>query len=253
VIKKQENLNVMRKLLVDFKKKIQDSYYYYFYYVGSQKLWEKHLATINRWQEMLDNPNHKRVKRLMNSYNKKAVNQSTSTSITGVYENLKENKNSTSSAANFENIPYDCKLEIMRRLNTGLDLVNLSKCNQNLNKIISKELAIWQNLCKYHFQQSHINSILNKCCMKQTSGERTHEAKENEKTEPSELDWKFVYFRLKRRYGHREVYVDMIHKCFYCKCLFWKVCFNCFLDQRIDILNCFFKGNWSSLRHSRKY
>jgi hypothetical protein len=217
----------MRKLLVDFKKKIQDSYYYYFYYVGSQKLWEKHLATINRWQEMLDNPNHKRVKRLINSYNKKSDKPS-STSVAS-YENMKENKcSSSSSPASFENIPYDCKLEIMRRLNTGLDLVNLSKCNQNLNKIISKELAIWQNLCKYHFQQSHINSMLNKCCMKQAAsinGEHSHnETKENEKAEPSELDWKFVYFRLKRRFGHREVYVDMIHKCFYCKCLFWKVC-----------------------------
>ncbi len=28
-----------------------------------------------------------------------------------------------------------------------------------------------------------------------------------------------LYFR---RYGHREVYTDMIHKCFHCKCLFWK-------------------------------
>ena len=39
----------------------------------------------------------------------------------------------------------------------------------------------------------------------------------------SDLDWKSIYFKLKRRYGHREVYVDMIHKCFYCKSLFWKV------------------------------
>ena len=207
----------MRKLLVDFKKKIQESYYYYFYYVGSQKLWEKHLATINRWQEMLDNPNHKRVKRLISSHNKKSVNNA-------VNDKMKENKGATpsSSGASFDNIPFDCKLEIMRRLNTGLDLVNLSKCNQNLNKIISKELAIWQNLCKYHFQQTHINGLLNKCCnKKQTTGESALDAKET--LEPTELDWKFIYFRLKRRYGHREVYVDMIHKCFYCKCLFWKV------------------------------
>lgn len=190
VIKKQENLNVMRKLLVDFKKKIQECYYYYFYYVGSQKLCEKHLATINKWQEMLDNPVHVKsaaggVKRLVNG-----------------------NKKST--PASFDNIPFDCKLEILRRLNTGLDLVNLSKCNQTLNTIISKELAIWQNLCKYHFQQTHINSLL------------TTKRKDDHQEPPSELDWKFVYFRLKRRYGHREIYADMIHKCFYCKCLFWK-------------------------------
>jgi F-box protein 25/32 len=195
VIKKQENLNVMRKLLVDFKKKIQECYYYYFYYVGSQKLCEKHLATINRWQEMLDNPVHanKGVKRLVNG-----------------------TKRSSNTLASFDNIPFDCKLEIMRRLNTGLDLVNLSKCNQTLNTIISKELAIWQNLCKYHFQQTHINSLLT------TKRKDSNNTNDTLNQEPSELDWKFVYFRLKRRYGHREIYADMIHKCFYCKCLFWK-------------------------------
>ena len=36
------------------------------------------------------------------------------------------------------------------------------------------------------------------------------------------MDWKKIYFNMKRRYGHREIYVDMIYKCVYCKCLFWK-------------------------------
>lgn len=203
VIKRQENLSVMRKLLIDFKKKIQDSYYYYFYYVGSQKLWEKHVSTINRWEEMLDNPNHKKVKRLINNFNKKSNMETANKSISS--------ENKENSLAGFESIPYDCKLEIMRRLNTGLDLVNLSKCNKSLNDIVNKELAIWKNLCQFHFQQTHINSLLN-----------NKSSKEIEAIE-SDLDWKSIYFKLKRRFGHREVYVDMIHKCFHCKSLFWKV------------------------------
>ena len=120
-------------------------------------------------------------------------------------------ENKENSLAGFESIPYDCKLEIMRRLNTGLDLVNLSKCNKSLNDIVNKELAIWKNLCQFHFQQTHINSLLN-----------NKSSKEIEAIE-SDLDWKSIYFKLKRRFGHREVYVDMIHKCFHCKSLFWKV------------------------------
>jgi len=193
----------MRKLLFDFKKKIQDSYYYYFYYIGSQKLCDKHLATINKWQQMLENPNNfKKVKRL---------NTTTTTSSSTTTIN-KENNNNKETKIGFENIPFDCKLEIMRRLNTGLDLVNLSKCSRGLNDIISKELTIWMNLCQFHFQQTNINSFLNK---QQNNNSISQET--------SDLDWKSIYFKLKRRYGHREVYVDMIHKCFYCKSLFWNV------------------------------
>lgn len=186
VIKTQENLNVMRKLLFDFKKKIQDSYFYYFYYVGSQKLANKHLATINKWQEMLDNPNNKRVKRL--------------------------------TSHNLDTIPLDCKIEIMRRLNTGLDLINLSKCNKNLNDIITKELAIWKKLCQFHFQQASINVFLNKA----NKSQQQNQQQQNEMNGQNEMDWKKIYFNMKRRYGHREIYVDMIYKCVYCKCLFWK-------------------------------
>jgi hypothetical protein len=225
----------MRKLLVDFKKKIQESYYYYFYYIGSQKLCEKHLARINRWQEMLDNPNCKRVKRLTGNLKR------------GFQDDLDKENNNASNNVSMDNIPLDCKIEIMRRLNTGLDLVNLSKCSKSLNNIVTKELSIWKNLCQFHFNQTNINTFVNKSLKSQlksltipaslgeTSGIRSEEANshstsqnqiENESAQlqqPNDLDWKSLYFKLKRRYGHREVYVDMIHKCFYCKSLFWKV------------------------------
>lgn len=218
VIKTQENLNVMQKLLFDFKKKIQDSYYFYFYYIGSQTLGDRHLAIINKWQHMLENPNSfKRVKRL--NVNNKSKQQTTATTNTDETSNDKENNNANTGTVGFENIPFDCKLEIMRRLNTGLDLVNLSKCNKGLNQIITKEIAIWKNLCQFHFQQTNINVLLNKQFKNNSKNEIN-----NDKNEPNEhdLDWKLIYFKLKRRYGHREVYADMIHKCFHCKSLFWK-------------------------------
>ena len=206
----------MRKLLFDFKKKIQDSYYYYFYYIGSQKLSEKHLATISKWQEMLDNPNHKKVKRLT-SHHHFVINMKQPISQTNDDIN-KENK-----SASLETIPLDCKIEIMRRLNTGLDLINLSQCNRNLNDIINKEIAIWKNLCQFHFHQTNINALLiNKTNKNTNDNNQETMSCSNSKVNSSDLDWKQIYFKLKRRYGHREVYVDMIHKCLYCKCLFWK-------------------------------
>lgn len=215
----------MRKLLHDFKKKIQDSIYFYFYYIGSQKLGERHLATISKWQEILENPNqHRKLKRL---HGKKQPSP-LSTSSNGVDceaddENNKENSKVLSSPLlTLDTIPIDCKLEIIRRLNCGLDLVNMSKCTRNLNDLISNELKIWKNLCQFHFQQASINSFVNRLHKKDTtppSPERTSD----QDVVYHELDWKQIYFRLKRRYGHREVYTDMVHKCYHCKSLFWKV------------------------------
>lgn len=249
VIKTQENLNVMRKLLIDLKKKIADCYFYYFYYIGSQKLSEKYLSRIAKWQEMLDNPNHKRAKRLIKSHHHHHVKRLTNTNKNNM--SLANNNNNTindnnKSGAAFESIPFDCKLEIMRRLNTGLDLINLAKCSKNLNVIITQELAIWKNLCQFHFHQTNINSMLISKKPKSkpnatfpTTASGTSEISlqmqittitenENKNSESNHNydydndDWKRIYFNLKKRYGHREVYVDMIHKCAHCKCLFWK-------------------------------
>lgn len=213
VIRTQENTNTMRKLLIDFKKVVQDSTnFYYFYHIGSQKLGEKHLETINKWQKKLENPsNSKRLKRL--------ATPNTSKKITSTETDKTEDKENHTKST-IEKIPFDCKLEIMRRLNSGLDLVNLSKCSKGLNQIISEELSMWKNLCKFHFQQTNINSLVSNSY--QLKSVKSVKVIKNDET-INELDWKSIYFKLKKRYGHREVYVDMIQQCFHCKCLFWKV------------------------------
>jgi len=223
VIKSQENTNTMRKLLVDFKKAIQDSTnFYYFYHIGSQKLGEKHLMTINKWQKKLDNDNQKRLPKRL------TTTTSTNTTIRRFNSHThpdtdKENENIIESASTIENIPFDCKLAIMRRLNTGLDLVNLAKCSSGLNKLISQELTMWKDLCQFHFQQTAINFFVSNpfnLRSRDATGGATKLMDEN--AQKKELDWKAIYFKLKGRYGNREVYADMIQQCFHCKCLFWK-------------------------------
>ena len=118
----------------------------------------------------------------------------------------------------------------MRRLNTGLDLVNLSKCSRGLNEIVSQELLIWKNLCKFHFQQTHINQLVKR--PSQLADLKNENTKEALNKIDNEVDWKSMYFKLKKRYGHREVYTDMIQQCFHCKCLFWKVSLFPFIQKK---------------------
>jgi hypothetical protein len=167
----------MRKLLKDFQKKIQESYFYYFHYVGSQKLCEKHLKTIIKWQDMLENPHHRKVKRLINN-NKKIP--------------LSTNKSDESTNNSLENISFDCKLEILRRLNDGLDLVNISLCNKSFNQIVNCELAMWKNLCMFHFHQQNINQLLAQSKSPLHSELIKSKSFEKKDNEDNELDWKSI-------------------------------------------------------------
>jgi F-box protein 25/32 len=198
VINTNENLSIMKKLLLDFKKKIQNSYYYYFYYIGSQKLWEKHLNKLTKWINLLLN-NENKMRKMH---------------VDGLINLQHYNNHNRNNDEGFAKLPNDCKLEIIRRLNNGLDIVNISKCNRSLHDVISQEIGVWKNLCLYHFQQEKVNQLL-----KQKS---VGVKKNDDSSMDNDLDWKTLYFRLKRRYGHKEVYADMIHKCSFCKCLFWK-------------------------------
>ncbi|CAF0708856.1 unnamed protein product [Brachionus calyciflorus] len=194
VLRTQENGNIVKKLLVTLKKKIQEGIFFYFHYIGSQKLCENHLTKISKWQEILDK-----------STKWKHLN--------------KENINT----GYFEMMPNDCKLEILRRLNSGLDLVNLSMCNKSLNQAISNEILVWKNLCQFHFNQSQINQRVKQMKKQNKEDEINEETSQNSNDfRDNAVDWKLIYFKLKKRYGQKEVYADMVHKCMSCKCLFWK-------------------------------
>jgi hypothetical protein len=224
VIRTQENLQIMRKLLHNFKRKIQESYFYYFHYIGSQKLCERHLKTITKWQEMLEESANNNIHH-HNLHKSVKIKRLAPTSQTMLNVNSRP-------MVNLDNISFDCKLEIMRRLNNGLDLVNLSQCSKNFNLIINRELSIWKSLCQFHYQQQHINQFVTKISKKKDDVNCAIVDENNNsntvESGSSDLDWKSIYFRLKKRFGNREIYVDMVHKCSHCKCLFWKV--NTFSD-----------------------
>ena len=93
--------------------------------------------------------------------------------------------------------------------------------NSNLYRV-SQELLIWRQLCLYHFggdTQDNNDSILSEKILRLMR-------KQYDDTDRNNVDWKTTYFQLKRKYGLREVYAEMIYQCQLCKCLYWQVCFS---------------------------
>jgi hypothetical protein len=184
VLNTRIHIHLIKTLLVKLKEKIKSTE---FNHIGSKTLWENHSNLINRWLVRLEN------------YEKKfwAKNDSEMT------------------IHSFANLPFECKLEIIKRVNSGYDLVSLSKCNKEFYDIIGKEESLWKKLCFYSFNSSNI--------LKELKKQNIEIESENEIKIRKDLNWKLIYFKLKRRHIPQEVYVDIVQKCNHCKCLFWKV------------------------------
>jgi hypothetical protein len=182
VLNTRINIHLIKKLLIELKKKID---YSNLNHIGSQKLWSNHQSLVNKW-----------LKRLKN-YDKK------------FWAKSDEDKD------NLSGLPYDCKIEIIRRINCGHDLIHFSECNKELNNIICKEeVSLWRELCFYKFTFGIILAELR---------ERKVEI-QSEFITNHDLDWKSIYFKLNARHLPQEVvYVDIVQKCAHCKCLYWKV------------------------------
>jgi hypothetical protein len=118
-----------------------------------------------------------------------------------------------SSKLTFNCLPVEIQREVIRRLDNGTDIVNVGLINSNLYRV-SQELLIWRQLCLYHFGGDTQNS--NKLKL----GENILGLMRRQQ---DDIDWKSVYFKLKRQYGLREIYAEMIHQCQLCKCLYWQV------------------------------
>ncbi|VDD97558.1 unnamed protein product [Enterobius vermicularis] len=72
--------------------------------------------------------------------------------------------------------------------------------HETLEAIVQRESQLWVTLCLFHFSQEQIERHFKGC----------------------NNSWRHVFFELKKYYGLREVYADLIHLCCHCKALFWK-------------------------------
>lgn len=89
---------------------------------------------------------------------------------------------------------------VCRKLPDHVSLLEVAKAHEVLEAIVENEGQLWATLCNFHFNQEQIVSI-----------------------KKDGISWRHAFFELKKYYGLREYYADLIHLCCHCKALFWKV------------------------------
>lgn len=178
----------MQRIVTQFHNSIHSAYPFY-YYIGSAPLWQRHIEMLTRMQETI-----KQVQ-------------------TNMIKTDEDNSKST-----FASLPFEMQREVVRRLDNGADIVNVGMINSNLYRV-SQELLIWRQLCLYHFGGDTQNSTNSGLGEKILGLMRRQE----EDLDLYSMDWKSAYFKLKRQFGLREVYAEMIYQCQLCKCLYWQV------------------------------
>lgn len=213
----QQNMHLLRKLLTELRTMIDCACWGR--PLGSTRLWEQHLQSIDR--------------------------------ILSIANTIQIREPHDEMYPKLQNLPEECVREILLRLADHKDLENSSKAYSVMQNL-SNEQRIWRELCSFHFtdvqiactiekirkqekqalekQQQHISLRMRELPLEPqpTSGDSATDAEQTQKS----LDWKKVYHKLRKSYGLREDYPEMIQLCRNCCCLFWKsIGHPCIADQ----------------------
>ncbi|KAL1129242.1 hypothetical protein AAG570_013771, partial [Ranatra chinensis] len=97
-------------------------------------------------------------------------------------------------------LPEECVREVLLRLNDHKDLESASGAWDAMARLCDEQ-RIWRELCHFHFTRQQID--------KAQTDHRYHN------------DWRQLYHKLRKSYGLREDYAEMIQLCRNCRCLFW--------------------------------
>ncbi|XP_037382633.1 F-box only protein 25 isoform X2 [Talpa occidentalis] len=101
-------------------------------------------------------------------------------------------------------LPLHTLNDILYRLSDGWDVVTLGQVSPTLHAL-SEDRRLWKTLCQYHFAEQQF-------CRHLILSEKGH------------VEWKLMYFVLRKRYPPREQFGDTLHFCRHCSLLFWKDC-----------------------------
>jgi F-box protein 25/32 len=125
--------------------------------------------------------------------------------ITGFVEKMQtEFKQDLAAPGLVERLPEECIREILLRLNDPSDILRAGESCVAMDRIAC-EKRVWRELVQTHFTKAQIEFILS---------ERP-ELKDNK-------DWQALHTALRRRYGIRQNYTEMLMLCRRCCALFWK-------------------------------
>jgi len=125
--------------------------------------------------------------------------QDTVSALLETTRNFSALPDSSEESITFLDLPREVISQILSRLPDHLSMLEASKAHETLKSLIETEKRQWLTLTKFHFSQFQI-----------------------EKHRTSEMSGRHLFFELKKYYGLREVYADLIHICCHCKNLFWR-------------------------------
>nr|CAD7415543.1 unnamed protein product [Timema poppensis] len=99
-------------------------------------------------------------------------------------------------------LPEECIREVLLRLSDHKDLENSSKAYSVMQRLVDEQ-RIWRELCQFHFTQQQMQFVM-------------------EGDLAGCKDWQRIYHKLRRSFGLKEEYAEIIQLCRNCRCLFWK-------------------------------
>ncbi|KHN79775.1 F-box only protein 25 [Toxocara canis] len=100
----------------------------------------------------------------------------------------------------FMDLPREILSIILRKLPDYTSLLEVAEAHETLKAIVQGESKVWSTLCQFHFSQQQIEKHLSN----------------------SNGSWRHTFFELKKFYGLRVAYADLIHLCCHCRAMFWK-------------------------------
>uniref|UniRef100_A0A0N4ZIA8 F-box domain-containing protein n=1 Tax=Parastrongyloides trichosuri TaxID=131310 RepID=A0A0N4ZIA8_PARTI len=100
----------------------------------------------------------------------------------------------------FLDLPKEIISVILRKLPDHISLIESSKAHEVFQDIVDGSERLWANLCSFHFSAEQI--------------------KQHRKSD--KMPYRKLFYELKKFYGLKEHYADIIHICCHCKALFWK-------------------------------
>jgi len=102
-----------------------------------------------------------------------------------------------------DNLPEECIREILLRLSDGGDVDRAGNTCPTMSFIV-KERRIWRELVQSHFTKSQVECVIS----------QKPELAGNKK-------WRDLYISLKKKYGLRQEFTELVMLCKPCRVLFW--------------------------------
>lgn len=103
-----------------------------------------------------------------------------------------------------QSLPEECIREILLRLSDPKDVERAGDTCITMGTI-AREKRVWRELVQTHFTKQQVEFVL-----------------KEKKDLREQRDWKQLYRVLRRKFGLKEEYTEMLHLCRKCRSLFWQ-------------------------------